>query len=107
MRIAVGQVGEIPEGESIAFTANGRDVAVVCSGGKYYAIEDRCPHAGSPLSGGPIENGIVTCPWHSWRFRLADGVGADLPKARVACFPVSVHGTEIAVEIPDTQPSSG
>lgn len=106
MRIAVAQVGDIPEGECIAFSCNGRDVALFHSDGRYFAIEDRCPHAGSSLSGGSVEAGVVTCPWHDWRFRLVDGVGVDLPKARVACFPVTIVGTEIAVEIPDSPPTS-
>jgi len=107
MRVSVAQVGDIPEGGCMALRLGTRDVALFLSGGEYYAIEDRCPHAGSPLSGGSVEAGVVTCPWHYWRFRLADGVGADLPKAKVACFPVTVHGTAIAIEIPDSQQTSG
>lgn len=106
MRVPVAQVGSISEGGCIS-TAFGRlDVAVFLCDGKYYAIEDRCPHAGSPLSGGPVEDGVVTCPWHYWRFRLSDGIGADLPKARVRCFPVTIDGTTIAVEIPDEPKTS-
>lgn len=36
-----------------------------------------CPHNGEDLSGVPIENGILTCPRHFWRYDIANG-GAGL-----------------------------
>jgi nitrite reductase/ring-hydroxylating ferredoxin subunit/uncharacterized membrane protein len=41
--------------------------------GSVTAIGARCSHLGGPLGEGPIENGVVTCPWHGSQFRLADG----------------------------------
>ena len=32
-----------------------------------------CPHQGLPLSGDPDENGVLTCPWHGYRFDAATG----------------------------------
>ena len=40
-------------------------------GGKYYAIDDCCPHMGSSLAGGRLEQGVVVCPDHAWRFSIA------------------------------------
>jgi phenylpropionate dioxygenase-like ring-hydroxylating dioxygenase large terminal subunit len=37
------------------------------------ALEDRCPHRNYPLSDGEVENGVLRCPYHGWRF---DGAGA-------------------------------
>lgn len=48
-------------------------VAVFRLGGGLVAVEDRCPHAGSTLSGGPLEDGVVTCPAHGSRFDAATG----------------------------------
>jgi len=36
-------------------------------------LADRCSHRGGPLSGGEMDNGCVTCPWHGSRFDLATG----------------------------------
>jgi nitrite reductase/ring-hydroxylating ferredoxin subunit/uncharacterized membrane protein len=41
--------------------------------GSVSAIGARCSHLGGPLGEGPIEGGVVTCPWHGSRFRLGDG----------------------------------
>jgi nitrite reductase (NADH) small subunit/3-phenylpropionate/trans-cinnamate dioxygenase ferredoxin subunit len=105
MKIAVAQVGDLADGESLSVTIDGRAIGLFFSEGRYFALEDRCPHAGSPLTGGPIDAGVVTCPWHFWRFRLADGLGADFPKAKVACFPVEVVGEQILVDLPE--PAAG
>ena len=98
--VAVAQVGEIPEGGNIVVEVGGKDVAVFHSGGKYYAIDDRCPHAGASLACGHVDGEIVTCAWHHWRFRLTDGAWADNPKVKTACYPVHVVGNDILLEIP-------
>ena len=38
-----------------------------------FAIDNRCPHEGYPLSTGMLKDGILTCEWHNWKFRLCDG----------------------------------
>ncbi len=95
--IPVCQVGDLQDGESIVVTVDGRNVAVFFSAGQYYAINDACPHAGSPLSDGHVEDGVVTCSWHGWRFRLADGAWADNPRVKTACYPVQLDGTQVSV----------
>ena len=95
--IPVCRVEQLPEGECAVLTVGDRDVAVFHSEGKYFAIDDRCPHAGSSLSGGHVENGIVTCPWHGWRFRLCDGAWADNPRVKTGCYAVSVENDTVFV----------
>lgn len=45
----------------------------------YYGINDRCPHAGTPLTTAKICNkrGIVTCPTHHYKFDIKSGRSAD------------------------------
>ena len=95
----VCRVSEVPEGEGKTVEVNGKLVAVVCEGGRFHAIDDVCPHMGAALSGGYLEDGVVTCPWHAWRFRLADGAWADSPKVKTGCYPVRVTGDSIEVLI--------
>jgi nitrite reductase (NADH) small subunit/3-phenylpropionate/trans-cinnamate dioxygenase ferredoxin subunit len=95
----VGRVGELAEGETKTIVVADKLIALFHQGGQYFAIDDVCPHMGASLSGGYVENGIVTCPWHAWRFRLADGAWADNPRIKTGCYPVRVAGEEIQVEI--------
>ena len=101
--VTVARVGEIPEGEGRAYPVNGRMVAVFLIGGEYRAILDSCPHMGASLAGGYVEAGVVTCPWHAWRFCTRDGTWMDNPRAavRTETFEVRVEGEEIQVRAPD------
>ncbi len=99
--ITVGKVGDIPEGGSIVVAVNQKDVAVFRIKDQYHAIDDLCPHMGASLSGGYVEDGIVTCPWHYWRFRLSDGAWADNPRVKTGCYRVQVVGDEIQLEVPE------
>ena len=56
---------------------------------------------GASLATGTVEGGIVTCPWHAWRFRLRDGTWADNPRVKIGCFAVRVEGDEIQVQKPE------
>jgi nitrite reductase/ring-hydroxylating ferredoxin subunit len=75
-RICVGQIEDIPEGEGKAVEVLGREYAVFRDGGKLYALENRCPHAGGPLADGFVGGGFVTCPLHGMKFDLQTGQAA-------------------------------
>lgn len=94
----VAKVGDIPEGEGSSFQVGERLVAVFNQNGQYFAIDDLCPHMGASLGAGYLdEEGIVTCPWHAWRFCVRDGKWADNPRLGVDTFEVRVHDGEIQV----------
>ena len=72
-----------------------------------FAINNVCPHRGAPLHEGFVTDGFITCPWHQWQFQLSDGVCRNIPKARVAHYPVDVRGGVIWIDVPNpegTQP---
>lgn len=95
----VCKVNEVPEGEGKTVQVNNKIIAVFREGDQFFAIDDVCPHMGASLSGGYVEGGIVTCPWHAWRFRLCDGAWADNPRLKVGCYPVRVVGDEVQVQV--------
>ncbi len=95
----VGRVSDLKDGEGMTVTVGTKLIAVFLDKGRYFAIDDTCPHMGASLSGGFLENGIVTCPWHAWRFRITDGAWADNPRIKIGCYPVRVEGEEIQVEV--------
>ncbi len=96
----VAKVGEIEEGKGASYAVNGRMVAVFNIDGDYQAMDDICPHMGASLAAGPLQDGIVTCPWHAWRFKVCDGSWCDNPKISVDSFDVRVAGDEIQVAVP-------
>ena len=104
-RVVVGKVGDIAAGECAVVTIGKKDIAIFNVNGQLMAIDDTCPHMGASLSGGYVEDGCVTCPWHYWRFRLSDGAWADSPRVKTGSYPVHVVGEDVVLELPD-QPAS-
>jgi nitrite reductase (NADH) small subunit/3-phenylpropionate/trans-cinnamate dioxygenase ferredoxin subunit len=97
-------VDSIPEGGSTVVTVDSKDVAVFRTPDGFFAVDDFCPHMGASLSGGFVEDGVVTCPWHYWRFCLKDGTWADSPKIKIGCYPVHVVENRIELEVPEPKP---
>ena len=73
--IAVCDVSDIlPLGARRVARAKGMPVAVFRTGDdKVFALLDRCPHKGGPLSQGIVFGESVACPLHNWTIGLADG----------------------------------
>ena len=72
--IEVGVLSDIPPmGARVVRSANG-DIAVFrTADDQVFALYDRCPHKGGPLSEGIVHGRSVTCPLHSWVISLETG----------------------------------
>lgn len=97
--VPVARVGVIPSGEGRTFEVGGRLVAVFFDGATYQALDDLCPHMGASLGSGPFVDGVVTCPWHAWRFRACDGAWCDDPTVKVDVHEVRVVGEVVEVRL--------
>jgi nitrite reductase (NADH) small subunit/3-phenylpropionate/trans-cinnamate dioxygenase ferredoxin subunit len=95
----VCKVGDLADGEGMTAAIGTKLIAVFRDAGQYFAIDDCCPHMGASLSGGYLQEGVVTCPWHAWRFRIRDGTWVDNPRLKIGCFPVRIEGDEVQVQI--------
>ena len=95
------QANEIPEGEARMFVVNDVMVGVFHIDGQFFALDNRCPHAGASLAGGVIEGDTVRCRIHHWRFCIRDGtyLDEDKPRYDVCTFPVRVVGEDVRVEM--------
>ncbi|WP_146522150.1 Rieske (2Fe-2S) protein [Stieleria varia] len=94
----VGKVSDFEVGRGRAVPYDGRMVAVFRQeSGEWYAIDDLCPHMGASLAEGYVEGNSVTCPWHAWRFCVADGTWEDNPRVKVDSFEVQVDGDDVKV----------
>ena len=86
--IDVGAVTDIPRRGARRVPTLAGNVAIFRTGdGAVFALMDRCPHKGGPLSQGIVHGRAVACPLHNWSIDLATGepVGAD---AGGGCTPV-------------------
>jgi nitrite reductase (NADH) small subunit/3-phenylpropionate/trans-cinnamate dioxygenase ferredoxin subunit len=99
--VTVARVGDIPEGQGRAYAVGKRVVAVFFNEGRYFAIDDFCPHQGASLAEGYIDGCAISCPWHHWRFSIKDGSWLDNPKIAVDTFVVRVVNDQIQIQLPE------
>ncbi len=97
----VGAVADIPRQGARIVTMPGGNVAVFrSSDDEIFAIEDRCPHKGGPLSQGIMHGSEVTCPLHNWTIDLRSGNAAAPDVGCVKTIPVRLEGDRIALLLP-------
>ena len=102
--VAVGEVGSIPQRGARVVRIGNIDIALFrTSSDRIYAVRDRCPHRGGPLSQGIVHGERVTCPLHDWVIDLRSGnaVGAD--EGCTLVYPTRVEDGRVAIEIPGTE----
>jgi len=97
--VTVAKTNEINEGESKVVEANGKQIALFNVEGEFYAIDNVCKHQGGPLGEGICDGGIVTCPWHQWKYDVTTGISPANPQIKVDTFEVKVEGEEVKVKV--------
>jgi nitrite reductase (NADH) small subunit len=90
--IEIGRIDDIPpQGSRIVGTAFGNIAVFRTLEDQVFAVRDRCPHKGGPLSPGLVHGNRVTCPLHNWVIELESGEAIAPDEGRTACFPVKVE----------------
>ncbi len=64
---------ELKDGTMKLVSVEGTPILLIKQQGQIYAVDNRCPHQGCGFSGGTLENGVIVCPCHDWRFNLRTG----------------------------------
>ena len=97
--IAVGPPHSIPDQRARIVTApSGERIAVFRDGDQIGALTNVCAHQNGPIGEGCILNGLVTCPWHGYEYRLEDG-GAPPPFAeKLATYRVRLRDGIVEVD---------
>ncbi len=89
--ISVGRIEDIPrQGARVVTTSTG-DIAVFrTADDEVFALRDKCPHKGGPLSQGIVHGKRVACPMHDWKISLETGLAAAPDEGCAKRFPVRV-----------------
>lgn len=87
--LEVGHIDDIPKlGARVVKSALG-DIAIFRNASdQVFAMLDRCPHKGGPLSQGIVHDNSVTCPLHNWIVGLDDGMAKAPDEGCVKTFSV-------------------
>lgn len=94
----VGREDEFVSGKGKQVTIGIRQIGVFLSEGKWYALKNKCPHAGVGLHAGIVKGCTVACPAHGWIFDLNTGeVQHGIPGRKAVAYPVRI--TQGVVEV--------
>jgi nitrite reductase/ring-hydroxylating ferredoxin subunit len=95
----VARLSDVQAAGCLTVQAEGHTLALWSYGDKVYAVDNRCPHMGFPLSQGSIKDGILICHWHHARFDLASGGTFDQFADDVHTFPVLLRDGEVWADL--------
>ena len=103
--IEVGSISDIPkDGARVVKTPLG-DIAVFRNmQDEIFALRDKCPHKGGPLSQGIIYGKTVACPLHNWSIALETGIAVAPDEGCAASFPIRLDGEKVFLSL---TPSDG
>ena len=98
--VVICNVNDIPlQGARRVARAQGGEVAVFrAAGDKVFALLDRCPHKGGPLSQGIVLADGVTCPLHNWTIGLEDGCARAPDSGCTPRFAVKVQAGVVSLD---------
>ena len=95
------RVEDIPRlGSRRVARETGLDVAVFRNDqDQVFALLDRCPHKGGPLSQGIVFGTSVACPLHNWTIGLDSGCAKEPDEGCTPRFSVKVDGGVVHVDV--------
>ena len=95
----IGSLDDIPrQGARLVKTAGGCVAVFRTDDDRVFALDDRCPHKGGPLSEGIVHGTAVTCPLHNWVFDLNTGQAQGADDGAVGTYAVRVQGGRILID---------
>lgn len=98
--VEIGNIDDIPRlGARVVSTADG-DIAVFRTAeDEIFALRDKCPHKGGPLSQGIVSGKWVACPLHDWKINLDSGLAVAPDEGCAAKFPIRIENKTIFLSL--------
>jgi len=98
--VKIAGLEDIPRLGSRVVKRGDEDIAVFrTADDKVFALHDKCPHKGGPLSQGIVHGENVTCPLHGWNIGLADGKAVAPDEGHTTCIEVKVEGGTVLLKL--------
>lgn len=98
--VPVMPLAALAEGEMAACVVAGKEILVCHVEGQFYAVSNRCSHAGQLLSSGRLKGFELSCPLHRAVFDVRTGQALKAPASEaIARFPVTLDQGKINVTV--------
>jgi nitrite reductase (NADH) small subunit len=96
----IGAEDEIPLRGARRVYVGATPVGVFRSGdGAVFALVDRCPHKGGPLSSGIVHGRAVSCPLHNMAISLESGKALGEDEGCTTPLAVKISGGRVLLDV--------
>ncbi len=93
-------IDDIPPLGSRVVQSSGGDIAIFrAADDRIFAVHDKCPHKGGPLSQGILHGTSVTCPMHGWKIDLPSGEAVAPDTGCTRRFEVRLDGRTVQLRL--------
>ncbi len=92
---------ELKEGHMKSVRVKGRSILLTRKEGKIFGVSNDCPHEGCSLAKGILNEYLVMCPCHGWKFDIRNGQYSENKSVTLESYRCKVQNGKIYVEISD------
>jgi len=93
-------VGDIPRlGARVVKSVHGNIAVFRNADDEVFALLDKCPHKGGPLSQGIVFGRKVACPLHNWNIGLDDGEAVAPDRGCARRFAVKLEEGAVLLDL--------
>ncbi|MCW4034404.1 MAG: Rieske 2Fe-2S domain-containing protein [Candidatus Bathyarchaeota archaeon] len=98
--VKVAQKNQIPNNSMKDLTVGDLEILLVNLDGKFYALQNKCPHLKYPLYLGTLRGNVLTCGFHYAKFDVTTGKVLSGPtKEDLKTFTTKTEGSDILVDV--------
>jgi nitrite reductase/ring-hydroxylating ferredoxin subunit len=91
---------ELADQDPKAVTVEGESIVLCKVKDEVHAFANTCPHAGLPLDGGDVTDGVITCPFHGYTFNVCSGKNTTFETdPALKQFPVRITEGKVEIQV--------
>lgn len=97
--IRVTTVDKVPKSGILAVRVAGNSLILFRQGNNISCYHNACSHLGATLDESKVENGIITCPAHGFKYRLETGECLTVPDVSLQSYPLQIKENKVFVQL--------
>lgn len=98
--LPVCALDDLPQLGARRFEAGPEPIAVFrTASDQVFAVADKCPHKGGPLSQGIVFGERVACPLHNWSIELKSGCAVAPDEGCTQTYPIRIENGVVLIQV--------
>ncbi|MHB1552853.1 MAG: NifU family protein [Acidimicrobiales bacterium] len=91
--------GTVPEGGMVRFDVGEESFVITNVANRLAVFRNECAHQGMSLDGGLVDDGVLVCPWHGFRYDASTGECLSAPGVQLQQVPHRVDGGLVRLRV--------